>query len=205
VPYSVFVVEIDDVCPRNESGLPNVITLVTVSSTAERYQRLASGRSGPEWVHSHLVGIRKDLSLTKTYETLNSAKKAERRLASRLMRQGFIVNRRTDHRRVYVIELDDSHLVRKGKGYLYIGETSETPEVRFQKHRDGAVNKHGGSIASRYVQQHGKRLRPDLAPKEFFLTKIESELAEAECRKKLEAQGYRCEGAHLVKRESSPI
>jgi hypothetical protein len=36
---------------------------------------------------------------------------------------------------------------------LYVGETSETPEVRFQKHRDGAVNKHGVSIASRYVRQ----------------------------------------------------
>ena len=148
-----------------------MITLVTVSSPAELYQRLASGGSGPEWVHGHLVGFRKDLSLTKTYEALNSARKAERRLVSRLMRQGFIVNRRTSHRRVYVIELDDSHLVRRGKGYLYVGETSETPEVRFQKHRDGAVNKHGVSIASRHVRQHGKRLRPDLAPKESFSPK----------------------------------
>ena len=113
------------------------------------------------------------------------------------------MNNRASHRRVYVVELDGSHLAKPGKGYLYVGETSLTPDERLHKHLTGATNSGGKSISSRFVRNHGIRLRPDLAPDGYFLTKAESEQAEADCRRRLEAAGYRCEGAHLAKQKKS--
>ena len=125
--YRVFVVELDDVKPRNESGLPNLLTLITVSTPEERFARLIGQKPSPRWTIGRVVGPRPDLSLTKTYEGLDRAKKAERRLVDRLLRQGYIVNNRASQRRVYVVELDDSHLAKPGKGVrqglcLYPGE-----------------------------------------------------------------------------------
>lgn len=202
--YRVFVVELDDVKPRNESGLPNLITLVTVSTPQERFARLIGPKPSPRWTKGHVVGPRPDLSLNKNYDNLDRAKSAERRLVDRLLRQGYVVNNRASHRRVYVVELDASHLAKAGKGYLYVGETSLTPDERLQKHLAGATNSRGKSISSRFVRHHGIRLRPDLAPDGFFLSKNESEQAEADCRRRLEAAGYRCEGAHLAKRHAKP-
>jgi hypothetical protein len=197
--YQVIVVETDDLLPRNESGKPNLATSVTVSDPAKKFERLMSGTSGPQWIRGHVVALNSNLSLTKIYPTLQRARTAERRLISRLLREGYIVNKRAPHRRVYVVELDGSHLVTPGKGYLYVGETSKHPEVRLAEHLNGTVSSNGHSLASKVVKRYGRQLRPELAPKEFFLTKAEAELAEAECRRQLEAAGYRCEGAHLLR------
>ena len=202
--YRVMVVELDDVKPRNESGLPNLLSLITVSTPEERFARLIGPKPSPRWTKGHVVGPRSDLSLTKIYDNYDRAKKAERRLVDRLLRQGYIVNKRASHRRVYVIELDGSHLTKPGKGYLYVGETSLTPSERFAKHKDDARNKNGKRIGSRFVRKKGLRLRPDLAPTGFALTKAEAEQAEADCRRRLEKLGYRCEGAHLAKSKTSP-
>jgi hypothetical protein len=166
--------------PRNESGKPNLATFVTVGDPAKKFERLGPGASGPQWIRGHVMGLNSDLSLTKIYPTLQRARTAERRLISRLLREGYIVNKRAPHRRVYVVELDGSHLVTPGKGYLYVGETSKLPEVRLAEHLSGAVSSTGHSIASKVVKRYGRQLRPDLAPQEFYLTKAEAELAEAE-------------------------
>ena len=190
--YSVIVVELDDVCPRNESGLPNLLTLVTLSSPASRFARLVGEKPSPRWTSGHVVSLRGDLGLTKTYDTSAKAKKAERRLIDRLLRQGFVVNRRTPHRRVYVVELDPTAVKDPGRGFVYVGETGKLPEQRLEVHLTGA------SKYSRWVRKYGLRLRPDLAPSEFFLSVKESELAEAACRLRLEAEGYEVRGAHLA-------
>jgi hypothetical protein len=56
---------------------------------------------------------------------------------------------------VYVIELDDS--LRKGttKPAVYVGQSAKSPEERFAQHLLG-------ERASRYVRDHGVRLRPRL-------------------------------------------
>lgn len=199
--YSVGVLELDDVKPRNESQLPNVLTFTTTSSLTERFQRFVTGTRCPGWAKDHVVRLRPDLSINRRYHSLQRAKAAERRLVDRLLRQGYIVNRRTPHRRVYVIELDHSHLPSPGKGFLYVGETSHRPTDRFQQHLSGAVSKSGRRLSSRWVERYGTQLRPDLAPQGFFLTLEESEAAEANCRIELEQQGYIVKGAHTARQK----
>lgn len=200
----MIVVELDDIQPRNESDLPNLLTVITVSTPEERFERLLSGKRTPTWAIGHIVTLRNDLSIQKRYPSIQRAKKAERRLVKRLLRQGFIVNNMSPHRRVYVIELDHSHLKDPGNGFLYVGETSKTPEERFQQHMTGARAENGHNISSRWVRKYGKRLRPDLAPTGFFLTTSESETAEANCRIALEQAGYIVKGAHTANSLQAP-
>ena len=57
--------------------------------------------------------------------------------------------------RVYVIELDESLRQGTGKPAVYVGQSAKTPEERFEQHLRG-------ERASRYVRDHGVRLRPRL-------------------------------------------
>jgi hypothetical protein len=66
---------------------------------------------------------------------------------------------------VYAVELDpavwksrafrDRNPGGAAGGYLYIGVTGLTPEVRFERHR-------AGTQSGRFVRTHGRRLRLDL-------------------------------------------
>lgn len=190
--YRLMVVELDDVAPRNESAKPNLAVIKTVRDLEERFALLKEGTQGPKWLHGHVKDLRKDLASETVFSTNERAEEAKKELIEKLLRQGYIVNRSVRHRRVYVIELDQSHLKKRVKGYLYVGETSKHPEIRFKEHLEG------GRLSANVVKKHGLKLREDLAPKGFYLSVAESEKAEAECRLCLEARGYKCEGAHEV-------
>lgn len=68
-------------------------------------------------------------------------------------------------------------------GVVYVGETSLTPEERYEKHKSG-------HRASRKVQRFGVGLLPDLAPKSAFLTRQNALRAEARTAEKLRRRGY---------------
>ena len=93
-----------------------------------------------------------------------------------------------EHRyRVYVIELDPEGLGDCGKGAVYVGETSLSPEERFAKHKSGTK-------AARVVTRRGLRLRPDLSPAEVFETRGQALRAERRTANRLTHQGYRVWG-----------
>ncbi|WP_062529093.1 GIY-YIG nuclease family protein [Demequina rhizosphaerae] len=91
---------------------------------------------------------------------------------------------------VYVIELDSTGLVSVGEnGAVYVGETSLTPAVRYDKH------KAGGKSSARVVFRRGVRLRPDLFPPEGpFETRREALRFERRTKNRLEHRGYRVFG-----------
>jgi hypothetical protein len=86
---------------------------------------------------------------------------------------------------VYVIELDADASANCGRGCLYVGETSLTPEERWERH------KAAGRTASKHVARFGRRLRPDLSvgigP---FTSRAQAEQAEAELAAELRREGY---------------
>ena len=201
--YRVVVIELADLLPRLESGLPNLLVVPTVGSAEERLERLDNPTGKQHWAAGHGRCVRHDLSIRRTYDTHRRAKKAADRLVERLLRQGYVVNRRNDQRRVYVIELTQDHLARPATGYYYVGETSLRPEARLEQHRTNAVSKHGRPLGARRIQPYIVGLRPDLAPAEFFLTKEESEAAEAATVLALRALGHRVLGGHTA-RDADP-
>ncbi len=90
---------------------------------------------------------------------------------------------------VYVIELDPS--LREGeKPAVYVGQTTHTPEKRFEQHK-------AGYKASRWVRKYGVRLRPRLYRSyNPIATRDEAVATEARLGKKLRAHGYTVFGAH---------
>jgi hypothetical protein len=96
---------------------------------------------------------------------------------------------------VYVIELDKNAVTNPGKGYVYVGETSRTPEERFRQHMDGARNKHGRLFAG-VVKQHGVRLRPDLAPRKTYFDQASARRGEKEHFELLKSKGFNVKGGH---------
>ncbi len=94
--------------------------------------------------------------------------------------------------RVYVIELDRAACprARPEQTCLYVGETADTPEERFDEHRRGYR-------ASRVVRRFGLRLRPDIY--RLFppvRTREQSRRLEARVAERLRLQGYLVFGGH---------
>ncbi len=95
---------------------------------------------------------------------------------------------------VYVVELsrqvwtDSDKFRAKNPQYnpvlecLYVGMTSQTPKIRFEKHKSGYRTKKGIKISSYFVEKYGLYLRPSLYESYNPMTKtqaikMESELA----------------------------
>ena len=92
--------------------------------------------------------------------------------------------------RVYVIELDDA--LRKGtdKPAVYVGQSAKTPEERFAQHLRG-------ERASRYVRDHGIRLRPRLYNAYLPVkTRAEAEAVEKHVADRLRRRGSTVYGGH---------
>ena len=103
---------------------------------------------------------------------------------------------------VYVVELDKKVLKHKkfrttnpdykeGKPCVYVGYTSKTPEIRFQKHKEGARNKKGIKIFSTYVKNYGLWLKPRLYRSHNpFSSRKEAKNFEVEKARRLRKRGY---------------
>lgn len=191
--YFVMVVELDDAVPRRVPGKSNLYVALTVQDPAKRYKDLEKGK-GPAWLRGHLVGLRDDLSSGPFL--LREEAAAERDAAvSCLGKEGFTVNRGAGVWTVYVIELDPKGAKDPGKGFVYVGQTSRTPEERFEQHKKGKRNKRG-PLFSPIVRRYGVRLRMDLAPDTVFFSRASAEAAEKRWAEKLRAEGYRVAGGH---------
>jgi hypothetical protein len=189
----VLVVELDDVVPRRHPDLPDLYVGLTVEEPAIRYKRLEKGK-GPAWLRGHLVCLREDL--TSGPFLLREEAMAECRAAVRCLKQeGYTVNRDDKAWTVYVIELDPKGRTDPDKGFVYVGETSKSPEERFKEHVKGKRNKRG-PLFSPVVRKFGRCLRMDLAPETKYFDQAASKAAEKRWAAKLKADGYKVAGGH---------
>jgi hypothetical protein len=93
---------------------------------------------------------------------------------------------------VYVIELDDAvgERVRADKPAVYVGQSAVAPEERYAQHRRGYRS-------SRYVRNHGVRLRPKLYRNYNPLPDRDTALAtEAHVADRLRKRGFTVFGGH---------
>ena len=189
----VLVVELDDIVPRRDPEKPNLYVGLTIEEPATRYERLKMGY-GPAWLQGHLVRLRDDLVSGPLLFPDNARR--ERRMAIRCLKsEGYTVNRDTRVWTVYVIEMDPKGSKDPGKGFVYVGETSKTPEERFKEHIKGKRNKRG-RLYSRSVRKYGRGLRMDLAPEIRYFDGASSKAAEKRWARKLKDEGYRVIGGH---------
>jgi hypothetical protein len=91
-----------------------------------------------------------------------------------------------------VIELADTAgpRIRADRPVVYVGQSAVPPAERLQQHRDGYR-------ASRWVRDHGVRLRPRLYRAQNPIATRELALAmETELARRLVKRGYKVRGGH---------
>jgi hypothetical protein len=190
--YRLIVIELDDVVPRRDPSKPNLYVSKTVSSPEERFETIRRGKK-KHWYTEHVKRLRADLTNSRMYRSSEDAKKALTKLTQKLMSEGYTVNRNTKVWSVYVVELDKTAVSNPGKGYVYVGETSRTPEERFKQHCGGTRN-NNGPLFSRVVRRHGIKLRPDLAPRNKYFDQASAKRGEKEHFELLKSKGFNVEG-----------
>lgn len=103
---------------------------------------------------------------------------------------------------VYVIELSkrvwtDNWKFRKanphymgGTSCLYVGMTSLSPKMRFEKHKSKATSKKGFKISSSIVERYGLYLRPSMYHHLNPLTSHQAKYVEEQLAISLRKNGY---------------
>lgn len=192
--YWLIVIELTDVVPRRDPQKPNLYVAKTASPPKERFEIIRSSKKR-HWYSDFVQRLREDLLPSIGYESDEEARKACSDLIKALTSDGYTVNRNTQVWTVYVIELDGTVVSDPGKGHVYVGETSRTPEERFAQHLTGARNRRG-PLYSSVVKRHGMRLRPDLAPQEKYFDQAAAKRAEKEHFELLKSMGFNVKGGH---------
>jgi predicted GIY-YIG superfamily endonuclease len=191
----VVVLEIVDVKPRIRADRPNLYIGVTTRTASELAEMFATRKGRPAWVRGNVVRVRADLAPDVTVDR-ELAVELRDDLIRRLRTKGYTVNRNTTAYRTYVINLHNPNLADPGKGYVYVGQTSKTPQERLVEHLTGAVSAKGTNLASRVVKKYGVDLNHDLMTQKIYLTKNQAIKAERRLAERLRQQGYVVEGGH---------
>ena len=197
--YHLVVLELDDATPRFRANRCNLLVALTLLEPEAFVTHVQAGKGRHSWAKGRVVRLRRDLMYAKDYDKLKKAQNAAKARIRALRYLGHRVNRPGPLRRVYVIELDVTHPKNKKRIEFYVGETALTREERFLQHRTRATDAQGRKLWSQLPADCGVRLRPDLTPVEEYVSVPEAELAEADCRRRLEALGFLVRGGHLVK------
>jgi len=193
--YRVVALEVTDVVERIRPDRPNLYVGVTTRTAQQLADGLNNGRYRPSWARHNIVQIRADLATDDTV-TYDEAVEQRDTLIRQLRTKGYTVNRKTTAYRTYVINLHNPKLKDPGKGYVYVGQTSKTPEVRLVEHLTGAISAQGRNLASRVVKKHGVDLNPTLMTDRIYLTQKQALKAERRLAERLRDQGYVVEGGH---------
>ena len=193
--YRVVVLELTNVVSRIRTDRPNLYVGVTTRTPQQLADGLNNGKYTPSWARNNVVGILDTLAPAGTF-TYTEAKQLRDDLKRQLRTKGYTVNRNTTAYRTYVINLHNPNLTDPGKGYVYVGQTSKTPEQRLQEHLNGTPSRKGHNLASRKVLKYGTELNYDLMTQRIYLTQKQALTAERRLAARLRQQGYTVEGGH---------
>ena len=193
--YRVVVLELTDVVSRIRIDRPNIYVGVTTRTAEQLADGLNNGRYTPAWVRNNVVGVLDTLAPAGTFTHMD-ARQVRDDLKRQLRTKGYTVNRNTTAYRTYVIDLYNPDINDAGKGYVYVGQTSKTPEERLHEHLTGARSRKGHNLASRTVSKYGRQLNYDLMTQRIYLTQQQALKAERRLAERLRQQGYIVEGGH---------
>ena len=193
VTYGVVVLELKDVAPRVLEDRPNLYVGVSARPADDLAAGLSEGRFKPAWARHQVVAARQDLTVQGMFNH-QLAKEHRDDLIRALRSKGFRVNRIGRAYRTYVINLHNPGLKDPGRGYVYVGQTSKTPEQRLREHLTGAVSNKGHNLASRKVKKYGVDLNHKLMTRRVYLTQRQALKAERRLADRLREQGFVVEG-----------
>lgn len=203
--YRIIAVELSDVIERRDPSRPNLYVGLTKVTPEARLEELLSGE-GPENLRGHFKQLRMDLiENVSEYSYMKQAKKALQREKRRLARQGHWINGQHAVWHGYVIDLDTEGIANFGKGFVYVGQTSLTPEERFAIHTAPKPAPPARDLASKIVRRRGLRLNYELMeamyPKSPVFTAVDAKSLERSWALKLKKMGYKVEAGDATPRD----
>jgi hypothetical protein len=196
-PSRVVVVELDQSMSRRNPTLPHLYVGLTKSDIEERFRDLQRGAGPPELAGKYL---RLRMDLVEVKEDLNhqrTAKAILRREKLRLTKLGYAINGISTVWTTYVIDLDPTGIHETGEGYVYVGQTSHTPEERLAIHKGPKPEPPARDLRSKIVNKRGLGLNYELmarlTPSPPVFTQHDALSLEKKWARKLHQMGYRVE------------
>ena len=203
-PYRIWLGQVEN--PRfdqwHDPDRPQLLLGSARDNPIQRMEKLADGSlDHSKFAQTYGIEARMDLLETlpteigalESYRKKDDASKVRAQVRDHLLDQGYVVaDARTDEvYTIYIINLVDDPAPDPSAGkWVYVGETSKTPEDRFDEHKSGTRD-------NKAAREHGRDLNYDLM-KDFPQVRFrqDSEWLEADTGEKLRESGYVVEGAH---------
>jgi len=196
----VVVIELDNTLEKC-SNKPHPYVTYTGKPPEDLLAYLKSGK-GPERIGNGAVGLIP--KLVSNFKLTRSLKVVQRRLKEvihPLRDLGYAVNRDANVFSVYVIDSDTENKttilnVGRKKRAVYVGQSSITPEQRYDKLKH--AEKFKRNLSSGVVDERGKGINESHSPKKKVFTEKAALNLEADISFKLHNQGYRVFGGGLT-------
>ena len=195
--WRIIAIELDNSLPRRTPGLPHLYVGLTKVPIDERLVDLKSG-AGPKELAGTYLRLRQELlDATEGMDSARTAKAVLKREKKRLARLGHALNGISTVWHTYVVDLDPTGMTEVGKGYVYVGQTSHTPEERFAIHKAPKPKAPARDLRSKVVAKRGLclnyELMTKLSPSSPVYTQQDALALEKKWAKKLHNMGYRVE------------
>ena len=194
---NIVIVELDLSMRRRNPKLPHLYVANTVDTPERRFQQLQNGK-GPEFARGKHLELRQDLNpYDGPAEDEVDAANRLKRLVRALTVEGYAINGISTIWYTYVVDLDPTGMTDVGKGYVYVGQTSHTPEARYAIHKALKPEPPAKDLRSKVVAKRGLGLNYELmtklSPSSPVYTQQDALALEKKWAKKLHNMGYRVE------------
>lgn len=201
-PRTIIVVELDETMPRRNPLLPHLYVANTVDNPESRFDFLLSGK-GPDYARGTFLRLRLDLNpYDEPAVDEDVAARRLRSLKQGLTKDGYAINGIATTWHTYVVNLDPAGMTDVGKGYVYVGQTSHTPEERYAIHKGPKPEAPARDIRSKVVNKRGiglnYELMKQLTPESPIFTHADALRLEKTWAKKLHSMGYRVEAGEAT-------
>ncbi len=203
-PYRIWLGQVAD--PRfaryHDPDRPQLLLGSARDEPIHRMEKLADG-SLDHSMFAQTYGIEPRTDLLETmpaeigalesYRKKDDASKVRAQVRDHLLDQGYVLDPANGNETytIYIINLIDESAPDPAPGkWVYVGETSKTPEERFDEHKNGIRD---NKAAREYGRDLNYELMKDIPQVRF---KLDSKCLEAQTGEELRGRGYVVEGGH---------
>jgi len=204
LPYRIWLGQVENpsFARWRDPDRPQLLLGSARDNPIRRMEKLADGSlDHSKFAQTYGIEPRMDLLETlpaeigalESYRKKDDASKVRTQVRDHLLDQGYVLDPANGNETytIYIVNLVDDPAPDPSPGkWVYVGETSKTPEERFDEHKNGTRD-------NKAACEHGRDLNYDLMkdiPQLRF--RQDSQWLEAQTGEELRSRGYVVEGAH---------
>ena len=200
-PWRLIAVELVGL-PCRVNGIPHLYIGKTMKSVDERFSEFMEDK-GPETFAGRWLKLRQDvLEFRGEMFDKKQSEKILRSEKERLARKGHAINGSFTVWHTYVVDLDPTEIPDPGKGYVYVGQTSHTPEERYKIHKAPKPEPPAIDLGVKVVRERGvglnNLLAAELSPQPPFFLLKDVIAAERTWAKTLYKRGFKVDAGHVT-------